>query len=60
MQSKTRKWCFAVECECGKINVIATAPDEEPDVYLTTREVLCGCGKRAICRAEEIRRIRQP
>jgi hypothetical protein len=26
MHSKTRKWCFAVVCECGKFNVITTAP----------------------------------
>ena len=62
MQSNPKKWCFAVTCECGKVTVVATAPspDEEPAVYLSPREVRCVCGKRAIYRAEEIRRIRQP
>jgi hypothetical protein len=53
-RKKPDKWFFAVNCPCGRINVIAVAPSSRASVS-GERSVLCNaCGKRTTYPPSEV------
>jgi len=61
MRSRTKRkarWSAVVNCGCGRINFIGSAPSEQdlPGWSSPPREVLCTCGIRRVYQPEEIGR----